>query len=167
LEPPPWEAPQQQQQKQQQRPYQEPGSIEADVDRFLSEGKVLLTSSGLLYPPPLNLEEEGLAKAAALGGRRAWGDVLQVTNDCLHSAMSPHAPLYSSLLQESDMGYFEFDALRASETAELIALRILAMLQLRRYVDLGQLVEKLNIIPSADETSKRETPSWIPWGLSK
>mmetsp|Transcript_16965 Transcript_16965/g.26061 ORF Transcript_16965/g.26061 Transcript_16965/m.26061 type:complete len:815 (+) Transcript_16965:37-2481(+) len=161
-----------------------------DLDNFLSTG-ITDSASGMSYtrPKPLPPNTGGvLSKSKLLASRRAWGDVIRVTNDALivrnmdggggsdvgkhHSFYSeivacaatnsssgsvggggPNSPTKVSSLASSSLTQAsspnEIDELQKlrRETCELIVLRFIAHLKLRRYVDLGKEVNMLGLLP--------------------
>eukprot|EP00984_Skeletonema_dohrnii_P032624 scaffold27046_cov75-Skeletonema_dohrnii-CCMP3373.AAC.2 len=162
-----------------------------DLDNFLSTG-ITDSASGMSYtrPKPLPPNTGGvLSKSKLLASRRAWGDVIRVTNDALivrnmdgggGSDVGKHHSFYSEIVacaatnNSSSGGSVggglnsptkvsssasvsstqasspnEIDELQKlrRETCELIVLRFIAHLKLRRYVDLGKEVNMLGLLP--------------------
>eukprot|EP00986_Skeletonema_menzelii_P006878 scaffold2612_cov132-Skeletonema_menzelii.AAC.14 len=168
-----------------------------DLDIFLSAG-LTDSASGISYtrPKPLPPNTGGvLSKTKLLASRRAWGDVVRVTNDALivrnmdgggGSDVGKHHSFYSEIVAaaaaagtaaasgssggsssnsptkvsaaavpsssssstqaSSPNEIDEIQKLRR-ETCELIVLRFIAHLKLRRYVDLGKEVNMLGLMP--------------------
>ncbi|KAL3770422.1 hypothetical protein ACHAWO_009502 [Cyclotella atomus] len=112
-------------------------------------------------PASLPSTDNLLQKSQLLATRRAWGDVIRVTNDALmiknvEREGVTHADVYSELISTargdvvvnnlSKEGDKTLDIIRR-ETCELITLRCIAHLKLRRYVDLGKEISQLGLIP--------------------
>ncbi|KAL3785243.1 hypothetical protein HJC23_002698 [Cyclotella cryptica] len=160
--------------QQQFQPSRKPATPDEEVDAFLlntlydgtnQSPNKLSDPSSKIRPPPLPQTENILAKAKLLAMRRAWGDVIRVTNDALivknmdgsqnregvthhdiYSELIAAATSSSSIQTESSASDETLDRLR-SETCELITLRFISHLKLRRYVDLGKEVTQLGLIP--------------------
>lgn len=132
-------------------------------------------------PLPLSTTTGVLSKSKLLATRRAWGDVIRVTNDALivrnmdgnimggGSDVGKHHSFYSEIVacasgngsSSSSSGagaasspneMDEIQKLRR-ETCELIVLRFIAHLKLRRYVDLGKEVHMLGLLPFLPDKS--------------
>eukprot|EP00970_Alexandrium_tamarense_P020823 scaffold15726_cov200-Alexandrium_tamarense.AAC.8 len=123
-----------------------------------------------IRPTPLPPTQSILAKVKLLAVRRAWGDVIRVTNDALIvknmdsgkggiTAASTtdgggHHSFYSELVTAASSSTLvtthaasdSMEKLR-EETCELIILRFISHLKLRRYVDLGKEIAQLGLIP--------------------
>jgi len=168
---------------------QPPPTPDEDLDNFLSTG-LTDSASGMTYtrPKPLPHTTSVLSKCKLLAQRRAWGDVIRVTNDALivrnmdgsssgggggTSDVGKHHSYYSEIVAcatssgpnspskkkpssssshaaaataSSPNEIDEIQKLRR-ETCELIVLRFMAHLKLRRYVDLGKEVSMLGLMP--------------------
>lgn len=136
-----------------------PASPDEEVDAFLLDSQSSTKSQLKTRPSPLPQTDNMLTKAKLLASRRAWGDVIRVTNDALivknveKAGMSCH-DAYSELIAaasgqsipNSAMVDDKVDTIRR-ETCELITLRCIAHLKLRRYVDLGKEITQLGLIP--------------------
>ena len=184
---------QQQQQKQQQQPHQQrkkqPTTPDEDLDAFLSSTSGIMT---LTRPRPLPSTNGVLSKSKLLASRRAWGDVIRVTNDALivrnmdgggGADVGKHHSYYSEIVAcakssgpssptkmshsvtanssgsssgkaSSPNEIDEIQKLRR-ETCELIVLRFIAHLKLRRYVDLGKEISMLGLMPFLPDNNKR------------
>jgi len=123
-----------------------------------------------LRPPPLPPTNNLLIKSKILASRRAWGDVIRVTNDAFLNttssstanaeggyhdvysellAAASSSPSSSSTMNNNKASTTDNETLnqRRKEACELIALRCIAHLKLRRYVDLGKEITSLGLIP--------------------
>ncbi|KAL9179543.1 hypothetical protein ACHAXT_008833 [Thalassiosira profunda] len=144
-------------------PKKKAATPDEEVDAFLrggnEEGDVSVLSRGRLRPEPLPQGQSILEKTKTLAGRRAWGDVIRVTNDALlGNDGGMYRCCYGELLAAAGGGVGlkadastvakgeEVEKLRR-ETAELIALRFVSQLKLRRYADLGKEVGQLGLMP--------------------
>ncbi|KAL7485998.1 hypothetical protein ACHAW6_011606 [Cyclotella cf. meneghiniana] len=134
-------------------------------DRTNQSPNKLSHSASKIRPPPLPQIENVLAKAKLLAMRRAWGDVIRVTNDALivknmdgsqDTEVVTHHDIYSELIaaatssspmQSESSAYDETLNRLRTETCELITLRFISHLKLRRYVDLGKEVAQLGLMP--------------------
>ena len=177
-----------------QRSKQPPKTPDEDLDQFLSTN-LSDSASGMTYtrPKPLPPTSGVVSKSKLLAARRAWGDVIRVTNDALivrnmdggggsdvgkhHSfyseivsaAMSsgPSSPSKTSSQSTTAAGSSSTDGKASSpneideiqqlrrDTCELIVLRFIAHLKLRRYVDLGKEVSMLGLMPFLPDCSTR------------
>jgi len=150
--------------QQQQR--SKPSTPDEEVDAFLQGPSTQETAKQLLRPGPLPPNQTALQKSKTLASRRAWGDVIRVTNDALLGndvgGGGAHVTFYDELTSSASAGTTtaagtnnaslsevvdsNVQTLRR-ETCEFIALRFISQLKLRRYVDLGKEVEKLDLMP--------------------
>ena len=134
-------------------------SLDNESDIFLSR------YSNVLRPAPLLDDERGIIRVRSLMSRRAYLDVIRITSELLQTATSPYASFHSDLLhmdlnsQKHKQSNLTIARLE-QETAEIISLRFIAMLKLKRYSDLGREVDRLNLL---DEY----TLPWVPFGLRK
>lgn len=136
-------------------PRAQPSTPDEELDAFLRGGP-----SGpvvrRLRPSPLPTGQSVLEKARTLASRRAWGDVIRVTAEALvNKEVGMHHCCYDELLAAAmgrpgmltpDASGEELEALRR-ETSQLISLRLVSQLKLRRYVDLGTEVMSLGLMP--------------------
>jgi len=168
--PPPTKYPQTQTHLRQQSP----STPDQEVDAFLL-GDTDAPASRKLRPSPLSASQSKLEKVKTLAQSRAWGDVLRMTQEVLHGAVgdddestssgigkSPYARCYAELLAVAegtksahprtstgdapDTKELNMERIKR-ETSEFIALRLVGLLKLRRYVDLGREVESLGLMP--------------------
>jgi hypothetical protein len=145
-----------------------PSTPDEEVDAFLlntlntNDNASPTKSPYPTRPSPLPPTDNLLSKAKLLAARRAWGDVIRVTNDALivkHAEKlggMTHHDVYSEWIAAASSdgkgGTFNspmhqhLEKLRR-ETCELIAMRCIAHLKLRRYVDLGKEITQLGLIP--------------------
>jgi len=158
--------------KQQQKNKPTP---EDEVDAFLSGPMTNLQGNIKLHPTPLPTSLTSMQKVNELVKRRSYGDIIRVTNDLLlgtsGSNSSGYSMIYNELVHAKSSSASSSNSSNVSgdiekvrqETCELIAIRLIAQLKLRRYVDLGKEVDALGLMPylpdhkKEGETSEQHT----------
>ena len=141
-----------------------PSTPDEEVDAFLLNTLGTKQSSSKFpyetRPASLPQTDNLLDKAKLLATRRAWGDVIRVTNDALIVKNAEtnkgvtHHDIYSQLIAPDSPSKVTKEihedqplATIRRETCELITLRCIAHLKLRRYDDLGKEITQLGLIP--------------------
>ena len=137
------------------------------VDAFLStpiqEGNSTQSSPPVLLPDPLPASLSDLERLKCLVHRRAWGDVLLLTERMLRGASSHYAPIYASLLtgqQQQQHALLTLDS-QQDDLVYILQVQCQAWLKLKRYEELGLELEQWSFCHHNDNTA----PAWIPWSL--
>ncbi|KAL3763939.1 hypothetical protein ACHAW5_008377 [Stephanodiscus triporus] len=150
---------------------------DAEVDAFLESTH---GDPGPKSPrPEPDPSLSALARCRAYASTRAWGDALGVANDALlgddargigacYTEMLTFASSQNSSSSSSSsssgaaaavVSYGEMDADGPRrDTCELISLRFVALMKLRRYADLGKDVASLGLTMPCQ-------PAWVPFGM--
>ncbi len=174
-------------------------SLEAEVDQFLSTSSSTLPSFSKLNssisndqdnppklpqlkPKPLKYGKESINNnykiflLMELVTRRAWNDVIKVSDDLLFGATSMYQPYCTRLMNISTVETMKNDGVVASShealqkeaeiqqnVVEIIQWRIRSMFHLRRYNDLKLCIENMKL--TCTNYCNGEVPSWIPLSL--
>ncbi len=128
----------------------------------------------LLKPKPLKFVNSSnrVNLLLELVSRRAWSDVIKLSDELLFSSGSIYQPLCSFLMNGSDniIGSNQENISNSEEDSELqkdlitiIQWRIRSMFHLRRFADMKLCIEKMNL--TFTKYSSNELPAWIPLGI--
>jgi len=151
--------------KQQQKNKPTP---EDEVDAFLSGPMTNLQGNIKLHPTPLPTSLTSMQKVNELVKRRSYGDIIRVTNDLLLGGTNSsggggnYCMIYNELVNAKSSSVANTSSSSVSgdiekirqEACELIAIRLIAQLKLRRYVDLGKEVDALGLMPHLPDHKK-------------
>jgi tetratricopeptide (TPR) repeat protein len=134
------------------------------ADTFLS-GASPRTEKGfepILHPEPLPAHASDLERLRMLVDRRAWADVILMTERLLRGSSSHYAPIYDSLLRNTagQALLLTLDSQQA-DLVWIMTVKCQAWLKMKRYSDLGLEIELWGFCHHNDNTA----PSWIPWSL--
>lgn len=177
-------------------------TLEAEVDQFLSTSsssipslsKINVGTDGdnppklpQLKPKPLKYGKESINNnyklylLLELVTRRAWNDVIKLSDELLFGKTSIYQPICTDLMNSISTGRKKdgnddssgttseekIDGLTKAEiqqnVVEIIQWRIRSMFHLRRFNDLKQCIEDMNL--TCAKYCNDELPSWIPMSL--
>lgn len=140
-------------------------SIDDQTNYFLSESSFRTKVLGLepiLQPAELPSKADSLHRLSLLVQRRAWNDVLLLTEQLLHGSVNTHvAPIYASLLCNNVHGELALDS-HKTELVWIMTVHLKALVKLKYYQKLNDLLKSWVFCHHHGSTKLLE---WIPWNL--